>query len=80
MLQSKKLEAEVLAPMNRWTTAFSTVEVSVATLLSSLRVDMPGVCLSVNMPSGQSPPRFLLWPQQAHKPPDKITMLAKRGW
>ncbi len=27
LLQSKKLEAEVLAPMNRWTTAFSTVEV-----------------------------------------------------
>ncbi len=32
VLQSKKLEAEVLAPMNRWTTAFSTVEVSASTL------------------------------------------------
>lgn len=29
-LQSKKLEAEVLAPMARWTTAYQTVQVSAA--------------------------------------------------
>lgn len=40
MLQSKKLEAEVLAPMARWTTAYSTVQAS-GYLCSEICARMP---------------------------------------
>ena len=39
VLQAKKLEAEVLAPMQRWTTAYNTVQTRM-TKLEGLRLEV----------------------------------------